>query len=212
MAGGHRAKTAAGGKSRRAKGRHRATPEHRVARGWLGAGAITLGVGAALASGSGVAHADGTGPDSSTGPSASSRSTGSAASPGPRTSPERASRGPSNATRESGGIAHRGADRVVADDEGPLRLAIAEECRQAVSGRHRLEYRATPFARQRQNQADDGGTIRYGFPPIAGNHSGRSDRFVRSSTVAGEPVGPFRAPSSGGCGGCGAQRPRCHFP
>ena len=60
MAGGHRAKTAARGRSRRAAGKHRAAQRHRVVAPWLGAGAVTLGIGAALAGGSGVAHADAT--------------------------------------------------------------------------------------------------------------------------------------------------------
>jgi hypothetical protein len=65
------------------KGRHRAKPEHRVANGWLGAGAVTLGVGAALASGSGVAHAEGTASDGTGGaPSSSASSASSTASEG----------------------------------------------------------------------------------------------------------------------------------
>jgi Bacterial Ig domain len=50
---------------RQGKGRHRAQQRQREPYAWLGAGAITLGVGAALAGGSGVAHADSAGTDSS---------------------------------------------------------------------------------------------------------------------------------------------------
>lgn len=51
---------------RRTNGRHRVSRRRREPFVWLGAGAITLGVGAALASGSGIAHADGTAPKSPT--------------------------------------------------------------------------------------------------------------------------------------------------
>ncbi|MCX2931859.1 Ig-like domain-containing protein [Mycobacterium sp. CVI_P3] len=52
---------------------------------WLGAGAIALGIGAALAGGSGVAHAEGKSDAGSAGPSARSSATGSsAARPGDR--------------------------------------------------------------------------------------------------------------------------------
>jgi YVTN family beta-propeller protein/VCBS repeat-containing protein len=47
-------------KARIARGRHRAPQRHREVATWLGAGALTLGVGAALASGSAVANADST--------------------------------------------------------------------------------------------------------------------------------------------------------
>lgn len=59
--------------------------------GWLGAGAVTLGVGAALAGGSGVAHAD-----STTGSDASQSAT-SAVAKGHRQSPARAPAKPSRA-------------------------------------------------------------------------------------------------------------------
>ena len=46
-------------RTHRTKGRHRARSDQRIARyAWLGAGAVTLGVGAAMASGAGVAAAD----------------------------------------------------------------------------------------------------------------------------------------------------------
>jgi hypothetical protein len=59
--GGFMARLRTSGASRRAKGRHRKTNErarHLEVSAWLGSGAITLGIGAALASGVGVAHAD----------------------------------------------------------------------------------------------------------------------------------------------------------
>jgi hypothetical protein len=43
-------------RGKRGQGRHQV--RRRQPYGWLGAGAVTLGLGAALASGSGVAHAD----------------------------------------------------------------------------------------------------------------------------------------------------------
>ena len=54
--------------------RHRRRPQHHVTT-WLGAGALTVGVGAALAAGSGIAHADG-----GSGPSTTSRSNGTPSS------------------------------------------------------------------------------------------------------------------------------------
>lgn len=102
VAGGHRAKTATVGKSRRAKGRHRAKPEPRIAHGWLGAGAITLGVGAALATGSGVAHAEGTSSDGPSSSSSPSSGAGSEASRGPSASTGGTPSGPSNSTHDPG--------------------------------------------------------------------------------------------------------------
>lgn len=64
---------AAGGKVRRRK------PHHRIAAfAWLGAGAVTLGLGAAMASGTGVAHADSAGSTGHTGKPASSAGSDSA--------------------------------------------------------------------------------------------------------------------------------------
>jgi hypothetical protein len=79
MAAGRRAESCAtNGRIDRQRGRHRsAKSQRRIAYGWLGAGALTIGVGAALATGSGVAHADTTGPD---GASASSTSASERAS------------------------------------------------------------------------------------------------------------------------------------
>ncbi|CAN5259433.1 hypothetical protein BH09ACT8_BH09ACT8_56740 [soil metagenome] len=57
MASGRRTKSSALGK--RGKGRHRAERRRIEPYGWLGAGAVTLGVGAALASGAGIAQAQG---------------------------------------------------------------------------------------------------------------------------------------------------------
>ena len=57
----------------------RADQRHRVRYGWLGAGALTVGLGAALASGSGVAHADA--PDSTSAASARSASSPQAPTP-----------------------------------------------------------------------------------------------------------------------------------
>lgn len=68
MAGVH----ATTGRRSRGRGRHRAAREPRVAYGWLGAGAVTLGVGAALVGGAGVAHAEEAGSDAT----ASSASSG----------------------------------------------------------------------------------------------------------------------------------------
>ncbi|MBI3227766.1 MAG: hypothetical protein HYZ39_22195 [Mycolicibacterium cosmeticum] len=61
MAGGHRLPK--GAKSKRTdrrggRGAHRAAPRHPEPYAWLGAGAVALGMGAALASGTGVAYAD----------------------------------------------------------------------------------------------------------------------------------------------------------
>jgi hypothetical protein len=68
------------GKSRRSKGKHRKAKQRTEAYAWLGAGAITLGVGAAMVSGAGVAHAeDDTGGTDS--PSSSSPSDPSPSSP-----------------------------------------------------------------------------------------------------------------------------------
>jgi len=54
-------------RTHRKKGRHRAQSDQRIARyAWLGAGAVTLGVGAAMASGAGVAAADTGADDGST--------------------------------------------------------------------------------------------------------------------------------------------------
>ncbi|QZA26032.1 cadherin-like domain-containing protein [Mycolicibacterium senegalense] len=62
------------------RGRHRASGRRQLGIGsWLGAGAITLGVGAALASGSGVAHADNTGSDTSSATSRAGKDTASKA-------------------------------------------------------------------------------------------------------------------------------------
>lgn len=80
MAGRHVANGNSGAKAR--KGRHRKArvrrTEHYV---WLGAGAVTLGVGAALASGSGVANADTGGADD--GASSATSTAGPAASTTP---------------------------------------------------------------------------------------------------------------------------------
>ena len=69
MAGTHRSNARTTRSGKRPKGAHRAKACHREPYGWLGAGALTLGMGAALASGSGIAHADPT----HTGGSTSSR-------------------------------------------------------------------------------------------------------------------------------------------
>jgi len=74
MTDGQRGKISANGSTRRVTGRRHG--RHREPYSWLGAGAVTLGVGAALAVGSGVAHADGQSP----GGSSSSRHTESSAS------------------------------------------------------------------------------------------------------------------------------------
>lgn len=86
MAGGHRlpkgAKTKGTGK-RAGRGAHRAAPRHPEPYAWLGAGAVTLGLGAALASGSGVAYADdGTSPSTTGHSTASTGATDGQASTG----------------------------------------------------------------------------------------------------------------------------------
>jgi VCBS repeat-containing protein len=58
MAAKHRGKASATRGKTTTGARHRALKRRPVPYAWLGAGAITLGVGAALASGAGVAHAD----------------------------------------------------------------------------------------------------------------------------------------------------------
>src|SRR5262245_8394081 len=64
MAGKHRATSAStSGLASGLSGRHRALPRHSEASVWLGAGALALGLGAALTTGAGVAQADtGSGP------------------------------------------------------------------------------------------------------------------------------------------------------
>ena len=87
MAAGHRTANRAKAKAQRAKDRRRADKSHTHVSAWLGAGALTLGVGAALASGAAVASAapQHTGHSAS---SASSSGSGSAdASPGNTSSP-----------------------------------------------------------------------------------------------------------------------------
>ena len=76
MAGTHRSQKRATATTKRKTGARRAKPQRAGAYAWLGAGAITLGVGAALATGSGIAHADDTGSDTSSSPG-SSRADGS---------------------------------------------------------------------------------------------------------------------------------------
>ena len=63
--------------TRRTNSRRRVSQRRRKPYAWLGAGAITLGVGAALASGSGIAHADGAAPNNSSPPSNASSSASS---------------------------------------------------------------------------------------------------------------------------------------
>jgi hypothetical protein len=58
MAGTHRTANRAKAKARHNRPQHRAQRRQIAASTWLGAGAVTLDVGAALASGSGIAHAD----------------------------------------------------------------------------------------------------------------------------------------------------------
>ena len=58
MAGMHRTANRAKAKARRDKTQHRAQRRQLPASTWLGAGAVTLAVGAALAGGSGIAHAE----------------------------------------------------------------------------------------------------------------------------------------------------------
>ena len=61
MSGGHRlpkGATSNHGSKKRTRGAHRAAPRHPEPYAWLGAGAVALGMGAALASGTGVAYAD----------------------------------------------------------------------------------------------------------------------------------------------------------
>ena len=98
MAGRSGADSRVRGNSRRTNGAHRAKPRNHQAYKWLGAGALTLGVGAALASGSGIAHAD------TSQSAASPHSTGSEASSS--TAPDAAAsrrnaRGVSRSTRTS---------------------------------------------------------------------------------------------------------------
>jgi hypothetical protein len=79
MAGQHRAtKASTGIAASGTGGRHRAEQRHSDAYVWLGTGAITLGLGAALATGSGVAQAD-TG-SVSNGPRVSTQNGGAATS------------------------------------------------------------------------------------------------------------------------------------
>jgi VCBS repeat-containing protein len=72
MAGRHQSHKRAKATTKRKTGARRAKPQCAQAYTWLGAGAITLGVGAAMASGSGIAHADDTGSDTSSSPKSSS--------------------------------------------------------------------------------------------------------------------------------------------
>ncbi len=76
MAGTHRSNARTTRSGKRTKAAHRAKPP-REPYAWLGTGALTLGLGAALASGSGIAHADPT----TTGGSTSSTSSSTGTSP-----------------------------------------------------------------------------------------------------------------------------------
>jgi hypothetical protein len=76
VGGSHRSGHRAKGSAQRKGGAHRPEPRHLEPHVWLGAGAITLGVGAALANGSGIAHAEG-GAGGSSASSSSSSTTGS---------------------------------------------------------------------------------------------------------------------------------------
>jgi hypothetical protein len=81
MAGRHRSHERTNGIKKRSKGAHRVEPRHEPY-SWMGAAAVTLGMGAALASGSAVAHADdsGTGGGAAGGASSSSGASGASGS------------------------------------------------------------------------------------------------------------------------------------
>src|SRR4051812_8225581 len=84
-------------------GRHRAAQRHREPYVWLGAGAITLGMGAALASGSGIANAD------TSGPAPSPHSTGGQAKSSPTVAGSgRNAHGVNNTNRVAGTPQHIG--------------------------------------------------------------------------------------------------------
>ncbi|CAN5371954.1 hypothetical protein BH10ACT9_BH10ACT9_27230 [soil metagenome] len=85
------------------RGRHRAQPARRQPYAWLGLGAVTFGVGAALASGSGIAHADASG----SADSSSAHSTGTSRDAGTNAGHKSSSR---TAADESDGRSLRGAD------------------------------------------------------------------------------------------------------
>ena len=119
MAGKHRTTNRAKAGDEDRTGRRRAHRRPLDASAWLGAGAVTVGLGAALANGTGLAHADSARGGATT-PSTSTSSTGSAPSPGStvgttsRTSPGTAKGGPSGggaaspgSTVSSGGVSAR---------------------------------------------------------------------------------------------------------
>ena len=81
--GSHRSGKRGKGSAQRKGGVHRVQPRHLEPYAWLGAGAITLGIGTALASGSGVAHADDT---TSAGSASASSTSGDSGAPARTTS------------------------------------------------------------------------------------------------------------------------------
>jgi hypothetical protein len=87
MAGGHRSHKRVKGNGKRSRGVHRAKPRLPEPYTWLGAAALTLGMGAALAGGSGIARADPT----ATGTSSSALSSGAGTTSGTSTSGTRKS-------------------------------------------------------------------------------------------------------------------------
>jgi hypothetical protein len=205
VAGGHRVKTASGGGSRRAKGRHRAKQTTRATNGWLGAGALTLGLGAALASGTGVAHADGTTADGTSSSSASS-SANSSSSPGASSGTSSVSSAPQSAetpsastsrpsastatshARPSTGTPHGRSPRSTVQDAdtdakprgGPTRPPVAAESNTPSS--------ASTATAQSDPADDDDGTPVSSTPPVAPTSPAPSDAtpFV-GSPIVGAP-------------------------
>jgi hypothetical protein len=83
VAARHRASQPANGRRSRSTGRHRAKGNPPEAYRWLGAGALAVGIGAALAGGTGTAYADAG--EGSAGPAQASHTSASSASGGPST-------------------------------------------------------------------------------------------------------------------------------
>lgn len=186
------------------KGRHRAKQTTRAANGWLGAGALTLGLGAALASGTGVAHADGTAADGASGSPASS-SANSSSSPGASRGTSSASSAPESAEtpnasthrpsastgtsheRTSTGTPHgRSPGSTVQDADtdakprgGPTKPPVAAESSTPSSA---------STATAQSDPADDDGTPISSTPPVVPTSPATSDaKPIVGSPIVGAP-------------------------
>jgi hypothetical protein len=101
-------------RTHRTKGKHRASSEPRIARySWLGAGAVTLGIGAAMANGVGVASAD-TGADD--GSTTSSTASATQSTPAAQTSNDGGSKSNDGPDTKPASTVGSGRDDADADD------------------------------------------------------------------------------------------------